>query len=143
MTEPDDTQKRQAGREAKMTGDTLALVMGSYEGRFWMAELLARCNTFSPCYRQDGDALGMAWRDGMADIGRFLLAQLDEHAADSYQRMIRERRARIERVREKAEEDRKAQDAALEAGKNALSPLDAMADEQARKYAKPVKKDES
>jgi hypothetical protein len=52
-------------------------------------------------YLDDGDALGMAKRDGRADIGRYLETQLQEYVPDQFVRMIRERRTRMERDAEK------------------------------------------
>lgn len=130
----ENEQRAAAGRAAKRAEETIGVVMQTIEGRWWMADLLERCNTFTSLYRNDGDALGMAFRDGRADIGRFLLAQIEEHAPDLYARMMRERRTRIEKAREKAEEQRKAAAAAADAPIDE-TPAEVMLDEQERLYA--------
>ena len=48
-------------------------------------------------YLYDGDALGIAMRDGMARAGRWWRAKLREHCPDLFLRMIRERRSRLSR----------------------------------------------
>ena len=128
---PEEKQKRQIGQKERWSADTIQTIMATAEGRWWMSELLERCNMFSGTYRHDGDALGMAWRDGTSEIGRFMFAQLDEHTPDLFMKMIRERRNRIERARETAEEARKA----AERGEEPLAdPFDDILDQQRADY---------
>jgi hypothetical protein len=134
VSQEDNDRKRAAGQEAKWTADTLGAIMSTAEGRWWMAEFLDHCNLFGSTYRHDGDALGAAWRDGKADAGRYVFTQIDEHVPDLYQRMMRERRARLERARAKAEEARKKAEAEIVPAN--VDPLDRLLDEQAARYSK-------
>ena len=130
MADDDDRdRKAQDGREAKWTKNTLEAILNGAEGRWWLAGLLDYCGAFSQRYGLDGDALGMAWRDGRANVGLHLLAQIETHAPDRYAQMMRERRERIERAAKKAEEDRrKAEFSKLPDGETLI---DRLADRQA------------
>ena len=130
MADENRDAARRVGQETKRSSDAVKTIMSTYEGRWWMAEFLERSNMYSTLYRFDGDAIGMAWRDGQADMGRYLLGQIDEFAPNEYQRLIRERRARIERAAEAAQ---KARDAEKETF-DAHSPLEDAADRQMAEY---------
>lgn|SRR5574340_710406 len=126
----DRDEKARAGREAKRASDTVKAVMSTYEGRWWMADLLERSNMFSDIYRFDGDPLGMAWRDGQANMGRYLLGQIDEYASGEYQRLIRERRTRLERTAEALQKARDSEQPFQEA----RATIDDRADDQLAAY---------
>jgi len=96
-----EQEKRDAGREEAAEAATLALVMGSYEGRRWMWALLAFTGPYQARYLGDGDALGMAWRDGRAAVGARLLEQIDRHCPEMYLRMVREHQTRLAKTRER------------------------------------------
>lgn len=128
---PEQERRTSAGRATKRAEDTIGVIMATIEGRWWMADLLERCNTYASLYRNDGDALGMAFRDGLADTGRYLLAQIEEHAPDLYARMMRERRTRIEKARERVEDQRKA----TVAPESDETPVESALDQQERAYS--------
>lgn len=107
----DKRAKRDAGQQTAADEQTIKAIMASYEGRRWMCSVLERSNMYSPMYRFDGDTVGMAWRDGAADMGRFLLGQIDQYAPNDYQRLIREMRARNERAAEAEQQRLKADEA--------------------------------
>lgn len=96
-----EQDRRDAGRDLAAEKHTVGLVMGSYEGRRWMWELLSFCGPYQSRYTGDGDALGMAWRDGRAAVGGRLLEMVDAHAPDLYLRMVREHQTRLEKQRER------------------------------------------
>lgn len=129
MADENRAAERRAGQETKRASDTVKVIMSTYEGRWWMAELLARSNMYVGAYRFDGDSLGMAWRDGQADMGRFVLGQVDEYAPNEYQRLIREMRARNERAAEAA---RKALEPEQEP--EAFAMMDELADRQMAEF---------
>jgi hypothetical protein len=91
----------EAGRVRHWDEEVLTALMNTPQGRFWVERLLDLCGVGRPLYLDDGDALGMAKRDGRADIGRYLETQLQEYVPDQFVRMIRERRTRMERDAEK------------------------------------------
>lgn len=129
MAEDNRDEKRRAGQDTKRASDTVKGIMGTYEGRWWMCETLAHCNMYADTYRDDGDIYGALKRDGRANVGRYLLGQIDEYAPNEYQRLIREMRARnVTRTEaaEKAERSKTAEDdAPFEA------TMDGLADRQA------------
>lgn len=136
MTEQQDerTAARRAGEPENWDAKVVSELMATPQGRFWMERLLDLCGSRHPLYAHDGDALGMAWRDGRADIGRFLETQLEQFCADLYLRMVRERRARVERAleRERREEERRA---GPQDGHSGVTAIDELADEQLRAAA--------
>jgi hypothetical protein len=130
----------QAGGENKVAEwdrDVVNNLMGTPQGRFWMERLLDFCGAGRPTYADDGDALGMAKRDGRADIGRFLQGQLEEFCPDLFLRMVRERRGRAARA---AAELRKLQGAGEPDVDLARTPIDELADEQERAAAEAAKR---
>lgn len=149
---PDETEPQrqsEADRIAQWDAEVCNNLMGTPQGRYFVERFLDFCCEGRDLYLNDGDALGMAMRDGLARAGRYLRVQLEEHCADRLLQMIRERRSRIAR----AQAAIAAKEAAAEPGDDhaALSPVEAMADEQARiaaeeaaaaaRKAKPKKKD--
>ena len=125
MGDDNRDEKRRAGQETKRSSDTVKVIMSTYEGRWWMCELLAHCNMYGDAYRDDGDIYAALKRDGRANVGRFLLGQIDEYASNDYQRLIREMRARNERL---AEAQKKAIEPEVEPEAHAM--MDDLADRQ-------------
>lgn len=125
----DDPRPRQteAERIAEWDGKVLNDLMSTPQGRFWVERHLDFCCEGRDLYLNDGDALGMAMRDGLARAGRKLRIELEEHCPDRLLQMVRERRGRLARAQ--------AAIAAREAVPEepaTLSPIEAMADEQKR-----------
>jgi hypothetical protein len=125
----DRGKKRRAGQENASAEQTIKSVMSTYEGRWWMAAVLERSNMYATLYHFDADTHGMAWRDGQADMGRYLLGQIDAYAANDYQRLIRERNARNEHAAEAAQKAREP-----EQEPEAQSPLEEAADRQMAEF---------
>lgn len=133
MTSPsEDPPPRQteAERIAEWDGKVLNDLMSTPQGRYFVERYLEFCCEGRDLYLNDGDALGMAMRDGLARAGRKLRIQFEEHCPDLYLRMIRERRSRIARAQAAigAREAASSPDAAH----SGLTPVEEMADEQAR-----------
>lgn len=109
MTEPKPEDERVAarreGQHEEWDKKVLEEIMASAHGRYWMERLLDRCGTNQELYLNDGDVYAALKRDGRADIGRYLEGQLQDHTPDLFLRMIRERRARIQRVVDKNERE--------------------------------------
>lgn len=147
-SETDDARETEAQRVARWDAEVCTNLMGTPQGRYWVERYLEFCCEGRDLYLNDGDALGMAMRDGLARAGRYLRIQLEEHCPDRLLQMIRERRSRLARAQ--------AAVAAQEAAKqpqdehDGLTPVERMADEQARLAAeqaerearKPKKKDD-
>lgn len=144
----EDARETEAQRIARWDAEVCTNLMGTPQGRYWVERYLEFCCEGRDLYLNDGDALGMAMRDGLARAGRYLRIQLEEHCPDRLLQMIRERRSRLARAQ--------AAVAAQEAAKqpedthDGLTPVERMADEQARLAAeqaerearKPKKKDD-
>lgn len=105
-------------------------LMETPQGRFLMERFLDFCCEGRDLYLNDGDALGMAMRDGMARAGRWWRVMLEEHCPDLFLRMIRERRSRFARAQKalKAREGKGEPDGLTPSG----TPIEARADEQVR-----------
>lgn len=123
-------RETEAERVARWDAEVLNSLMSTPQGRFWVERHLDFCCEGRDLYLNDGDALGMAMRDGLARAGRKLRIELEEHCPDLLLRMVRERRGRMARAQ--AEVNAKEAAAAAPAGAGELSPIEAMADEQAR-----------
>lgn len=109
--------------------EVLTALMGTPQGRYLIERYLDFCCEGQELYLDDGDALGMAKRDGMAKAGRWWRIKLEQHCPDRLLQMIRERRGRMGRQ----EAAIKAREAAREVPEpSELSPIEAMADEQRR-----------
>ncbi len=110
--------------------------MSTPQGRYFVERQLEFCCEGRDLYLNDGDALGMAMRDGLARAGRWLRIRLEEHCPDRYLQMIRERRGRIAR----AQAAIKAQEAARQPDdqRDGMTAVEAMADHQAREAADQV-----
>ena len=120
-----------ADRIAQWDREVCNALMSTPQGRFFIERFLDYCQEGQELYRDDGDALGMAKRDGLAKAGRWWRIQLEEHCADLFLRMIRERRGRIARAQAEVKKRQQAAepDEADDAG---MTPIERMADEQAR-----------
>lgn len=140
MADDDDrTAARRAGDTETWDAKALTDLMSTPQGRYWMERLLDLTGARSALYGNDGDALGMAWRDGKAEIGRFVETQLETYCPDLYLRMIRERRARIERQIEK-EQREMARRSGPPAGPSGYTVVD---DVMARQEAEAAKKQQA
>lgn len=133
MTQADEerTAARRAGEPENWDAKVLNDLMATPQGRFWMERLLDRCGAGHAVYGHDGDALGMAWRDGRGDIGRYLMSQLESYCPDLYLRMLRDRRTRVERAREKAEREEARRSGESEAH-SGVTAIEELADTQRR-----------
>lgn len=129
MADDDRTAARRAGEPENWDQKVVTDLMDTPQGRFWMERLLDLCGAHHPVYAHDGDALGMAFRDGKADIGRYLETQLEEHCPDLMLRMIRERRARFARQQEKLAREQARRDAETTAHSGVTS-VEELADQQ-------------
>ena len=118
-----------AERIEQWDAEVISNLMGTPQGRYLMERFLDYCCEGQELYRDDGDALGMAKRDGMGRAGRWWRIKIEEHCPDMLLRMIRERRSRMARA-QKAVAAREALHKPEEPGE--LSPIEAMADEQRR-----------
>jgi hypothetical protein len=125
--------QHETDRIAKWDAEVCTNLMSTPQGRYFVERYLEYCCEGRDLYLNDGDALGMAMRDGLARAGRWLRVKLEEHCPDRYLQMVRERRGRIARAQ-----------AAITAKEEAETPaepvvgamhVEAMADEQARKAA--------
>lgn len=99
-----DEQAPQRGEPQDWDGKALQEWMSTPHGRRLMERFLDHCGAGQRLYTFDGDQLGLAWRDGLADAGRFFEALLTHHCPDLWLRMIRERRGRIEREQKRIAE---------------------------------------
>jgi hypothetical protein len=126
-------QQIAADRIAEWDAKVCHDLMSTPQGRFLMERFLDYCCEGRDLYLNDGDALGMAMRDGMARAGRWWRVMIEEHCPDLFLRMIRERRSRFARAqaRLKAQETEAQDDGLTPSG----TPIEAMADEQERKAA--------
>jgi hypothetical protein len=126
---PDKDPKTEAERIARWDAEVVSNMMSTPQGRFLMERFLDFCSEGQELYRDDGDALGMAKRDGSARAGRWWRIMIEEHCPDRYLQMVRERRSRIARI---SAELRSAETAREPETDDTLSPIEAMADEQRR-----------
>jgi hypothetical protein len=133
MTDESDQPDGNAERIARWDAEVCNHLMGTPQGRFLMERFLDFCCEGRDLYLNDGDALGMAMRDGMARAGRWWRVMLEAHCPDLYMRMIRERRGRAARAEQllKAKEAEAQADGLTPSG----TPIEAMADEQERQAA--------
>lgn len=142
MASPDEDERiaaRQAGDPETWDRYAINILMTEPQGRRWMERLLDLCGAHHALYGNDGDALGMAWRDGKAEIGRYLETQLQEHAPDRFMQMIRERRNRFDKQKRQADRDRQRREG--EEFIYGSSPIEDMADRQKAAAQQPKKKD--
>ncbi len=129
MPQEGGPRESEADRIARWDAEVCNALMGTPQGRFFVERFLDFCCEDAELYRDDGDALGMAKRDGLAKAGRWLRVQIEQHCPDLLLRMIRERRGRIARAQVAIAEREAAGDDERPSG---LSPIEAAADEQAR-----------
>lgn len=122
-------RKSEAERIAEWDASVCNNLMSTPQGRYLIERFMDFCAEGQELYLNDGDALGMAKRDGMARAGRWWRSMLEEYCADRYLQMIRERRGRIAR----AQAAIAAREAAAQPEEGlGISPIEAMADEQQR-----------
>lgn len=130
MTEQDDrTAARRAGEPESWDGKVLNELMATPQGRFFVERFLEFTGLGRPVYLNDGDALGMAHRDGLGNAGRYWETALLEHCPDLYLRMIRERRTRVERERQRQEREAARRDGPQD-GHSGVTSIDELADQQ-------------
>lgn len=108
--EDERTAARRAGDPEVWDEVALTNMMANPQGRNWMATLLDLTGARHGLYGNDGDALGMAWRDGKAEIGRWLETQLLHYCPDRYMQMVRERRQRADRAMRAQEREQARRD---------------------------------
>lgn len=126
-------RETEAQRIARWDAEVLNALMSTPQGRYWVERHLDFCCEGRDLYLNDGDALGMAMRDGLARAGRKLRIELEEHCPDLLLRMVRERRGRFARAQAEMAAKEAAAAPADQVGE--LSPIEAMADDQAREEA--------
>jgi hypothetical protein len=82
--------KREKSRKIRELQKKAALrkIMGDPEGRMWMWDLLEVCRIHISSF--SGDALGMAFQEGMRNVGLILEAQIFQLSPELYLRMITE-----------------------------------------------------
>jgi hypothetical protein len=120
----------EADRIANWDAEVCTNLMSTPQGRFMMERFLDYCCEGQELYHDDGDALAMAKRDGLAKAGRWWRIMLEAHCPDRLLQMIRERRSRMARA-QAAVAAREAT-AAPAQEKPGPSPIEEMADEQQR-----------
>ena len=120
----------EADRTAEWDEKVLADLMSTPQGRHWVERFLDYCCEGQELYREDGDALAMAKRDGLAKAGRYVRIQIETYCPDRMLQMIRERRSRMARARAALREASVA-----EAPADGFTPIEALADEQLRTAA--------
>lgn len=126
----DEPKRTETERIYEWDHEVLTALMNTPQGRYFVDRYLDFCCEGRDLYLNDGDALGMAMRDGLARAGRWWRIQLEEHCPDRYLQMVRERRSRIARAQ--------AALAAEEAARSpqdrhdGMTPIERMADEQLR-----------
>ena len=141
----DEAESPPAGREteaqriAHWDAEVCNALMSTPQGRFFVERFLDFCCEDQELYRDDGDALGMAKRDGLVKAARWLRVQIEAYCPDRWLQMIRERRGRVARAQ--------AAIAAAEAARkpdvsiSGTTPIEAMADEQARLAAEEAERE--
>lgn len=144
------TRETEAERIGRWDAEVCVSLMSTPQGRFMMERFLDFCCEGQELYRDDGDALGMAKRDGTARAGRWWRVMLEQHCPDRFLQMVRERRGRIARAQAAVAQREAARQPDDE--QSGVTPIEAMADEQrrigeeeaaaaARKAKQPKKKD--
>jgi hypothetical protein len=120
----------EADRVEHWDSEALNAFMGTPQGRYLMERFLDYSCEGRDLYLNDGDALGMAMRDGLARAGRWWRIKLEQHCPDRFLQMVRERRGRIAR----AQAAMKAKEATAqpESEPSGITPIEEMADEQQR-----------
>ena len=128
-------EKRAAEAEKLVEWDAKVIndLMSTPQGRHWVDRHLDFCCEGRDLYLNDGDALGMAMRDGLARAGRKLRVEIEAYCPDLYLRMVRERRGRMARA-QAAVTKREAAATPAEP-QSAAATIEDMADEQLRAAA--------
>jgi hypothetical protein len=105
----DDDQSSESSRIDEWDAAVWKSIMEDSKGRYMIERLLERCGALAPRYNHDGDALGMAWRDGRAAVGAFIESELERSCPDLLLRMIKERRNRLTRQLDQQRKETAAQ----------------------------------
>ncbi len=134
--EEEDPEKTAADKAAEQIqhwdAEVCSNLMSTPQGRYWVERFLDFCCEDAELYRDDGDALGMAKRDGLAKAGRYVRVQLEAHCPDRLLQMIRERRSRFARAQAAvAKREAARRPETVEA---AVAPMDDAADRQQAEY---------
>lgn len=91
----DAEQVREAGKKEQLADEfylrTVALIMASKEGRRFVYRQLARSNMFGLIFT--GSTNDTMFNLGMREMGKLLVADIDDAAPDFYQLMIQEAKA--------------------------------------------------
>ena len=74
-----EARETEAERVSRWDAEVCNSLMSTPQGRFFVERYLEFCCEGRDLYLNDGDALGMAMRDGLARAGRWLRTQLEEH----------------------------------------------------------------
>lgn len=93
----DDPKQVKNAKDKAALDDAMKLgeiknVMQSYPGRAWIYSMLARCSIYEEPFVM-GYPDGTAFNNGKANIGRQLLAEVQQAAPDLYLTMIQEAKA--------------------------------------------------
>ena len=134
--EEEDPEKTAADKAAEQIqhwdAEVCSNLMATPQGRYWVERFLDFCCEDAELYRDDGDALGMAKRDGLAKAGRYVRVQLEAHCPDRLLQMIRERRSRFARAQAAvAKREAARRPETVEA---AVAPIEDAADRQQAEY---------
>ncbi len=128
--EAERPRETETDKVARWDAEVLTNLMSTPQGRYWVERYLDFCCEGRDLYLNDGDALGMAMRDGLARAGRKLRIELEEYCPDRLLQMVRERRSRI--ARQQAAIAAREAAAQPENQHSGMTPIEAMADEQQR-----------
>jgi hypothetical protein len=132
----DQADKTEAEKAAERVDEwdagVCSSLMSTPQGRYWVERFLDFCCEDAELYRDDGDALGMAKRDGLAKAGRYVRVQLERHCPDLLLRMVRERRSRFARAQAALAAKEAARRPEVKAGE--VSPFEDAADRQAAEF---------
>ncbi len=136
--EEEDPEKTAADKAAEQIqhwdAEVCSNLMATPQGRYWVERFLDFCCEDAELYRDDGDALGMAKRDGLAKAGRYVRVQLEAHCPDRLLQMIRERRSRFARAQAAVAKREAARRPEVATATDQVGPLDAAADRQREEF---------
>ena len=125
-----DKRASEADKLAEWDAKVITDLMSTPQGRHWVDRHLDFCCEGRDLYLNDGDALGMAMRDGLARAGRKLRVEIETYCADLYLRMVRERRGRMARAQAAvAKREASARPSEPQSG---AATIEELADEQLR-----------
>jgi hypothetical protein len=90
-------EKTEQGRLEAAIRASIQGLMKTYEGRWFVDNLMNSSNLLQNRYLFDGDALGMAWRDGRASVSVDFLRWVEENTPDEWVKLLRERANRMKK----------------------------------------------